>query len=134
MRPTGTTRSASESAEAVIPNIMVIPPFIFKAISVMEKLTFKKAFVLVRNELAKLDRIEARKNASDTDDDEEKKNVDETSSVVSEKYIVVLQRLWAASKEDEIVAPFPTSAAIDPRTIAWAQRVAVECLIFTAGR
>ena len=64
----------------------------------------------------------------------QKENADETGTVVSEKYILVLQWLWAASKEDEIVAPFPTSAAIDPRTIAWAQRVAVECLVFTAGR
>ena len=67
-RPTGSTRS-KESVEAVIPNIMVIPPFIFKVISVSEKLTFTKAFVLVRNELAKLDRIEARKTATDEEDE-----------------------------------------------------------------
>ena len=131
-RPSGSTRS-TERVETVIPNIMVIPPFIFKVISELEKLTFKKAFVLVRNELAKLDRIEARKT-SDEDEEGEEEKVDEISPVVSVKYILVLQWLWAASKEDEIVAPFPTSTATDPQTIAWAQRVAEECLVLTAGR
>ena len=74
----------------VIPNIMVIPPFIFKAISTLEMPTFKAALVKVKNELAKLDRIEARKNAPDEGEGVEEAAADSNTSE-SEKYILVLQ-------------------------------------------
>ena len=90
----------------------------------MEHPTFLKAFLLVRTELAKRDRIEQRSLAPEADsgDDEEEKDPEDYTKV-SENYILVLQWLWAASKNDTMVRPFPISPSNMKIAREWSENV-----------
>ena len=123
---------ASDRIDVNLSNILVVPPFIFEAISVLEKTTFSAAFMKIKEALAKLDRIEAAKKASNEENSKERKEVEATTSK-AEKYQKTLHWLWEASRENSRVTPFPTSAATKKHAQEWAQKVTRESIVLTAG-
>ena len=99
----------------------------------METPLISEAFVLVREALAKRNRMVSAREApaAEIDDEEEEEEVpppvvEKTDE--AEKMISALHWLWAAHVDDETITPFPSAISQDKRAIDWAKKLTFENL------
>ena len=88
-----------------LPNVLIIPSFIFESIASVECTTFTKACLLGKEALAKLNRIEQMKTAPSDKEGSGETNLVEPNTPESVKFILILQWLLAASKANDSILP-----------------------------